>query len=154
MLARARAKLPSADLRQGELTRLPLEDGSMAGAVCALALSHLPDMRPAVAELGRVLRPGGRLVISNPHPVVVGLLGWRAVFVNDAGERSMIPEHPHLPSAYLEAFAAAGLVALRCVEPRLTAEQAERRAKGDHRRAFADALTGIPAVIVWEAERS
>jgi SAM-dependent methyltransferase len=153
MLARARAKLPEADLRVGRLTDLPLADGSVTGAVCALALSHLPELGPAVAELARVLSPGGRLVISNPHPFATGVLGWRAVFEGDGGARSMIPEHAHMPGAYLGAFAAAGLVARRCLEPTLTSEQARARAKAGHADAFEDALTGVPAVIVWEADR-
>lgn len=72
MLGRAREKLPEVELHVGELTALPRDDASFAGAVCALALSHLPEIGPAVAELGRVLRPGGRLVISNPHPFATG----------------------------------------------------------------------------------
>jgi SAM-dependent methyltransferase len=153
MLARARDNLPHADLRQGDLLALPLEDGAVAGAVCALALSHLPEIAPAIAELARVLRPGGRLVISNPHPLGTGVLGWRATFVAPAGTRSAIPEHPHLPGDYVAAFAAAGLVPRRCVEPALTRDQARARAKAGHADAFEDALTGLPAVIVWEAER-
>jgi SAM-dependent methyltransferase len=98
MLARAQEKVPSADLRCGELTALPVGDGEVAGAVCALALSHLPVIGPAVRELSRVLMPGGRLIISNPHPLATAILGWRAVFVGSAGNRSMIPEYPHLHS--------------------------------------------------------
>ena len=153
MLARAREKLPGVDLRAGELTALPLADASVDGAVCALALSHLPQLAPAVAELARVLRPGGRLVISNLHPFATAVLHWRAVFVDASGERTMIPEHAHMPSDYLDAFAATGLVALRCFEPALTREQARARAKHGDEEAFEDALTGVPAVIVWEAER-
>lgn len=153
MLARARAKLPGADLRHGELTALGLDDGAFAGAVCALALSHLPEIGPAIAELGRVLRPGGRLVISNPHPFATGVLGWRAVFADEAGRRSTIREHPHLHGDYLAAFSAAGLVARRLIEPALTRDQARARAKAGHADAFEEALTGVPAVIVWEAER-
>jgi SAM-dependent methyltransferase len=154
MLSRARAKLPRADLRRGELTALPLEDGAVGGAVCALALSHLPELGPALCELARVLRPGGRLVISNPHPLAVGLLGWRAVFTDGAGRRSTIPEYAHLHSDYVSALAAAGFVVRRLVEPRLTREQARARAKAGHGDAFERALTGVPAVLVWEAERS
>lgn len=154
MLARAREKLPGADLRRGELTALPVADGSVAGAVCALALSHLPQLGPAVAELARVLHPGGRAVISNPHPFATAVLGWRAVFVDARGERSTIPEHAHMPSDYLEAFAEAGLVARRCLEPALTPAQARARARHGNADAFEEALTGMPAVIVWEAERS
>ncbi len=153
MLARAREKLPEADLRQGDLTALPLGDGEVGGAVCALALSHLPELGPAVAELARVLRPGGRLVISNPHPFATAILDWRAVFVDERGERRTIPEYPHRHGEYVEAFAAAGLAVRRCLEPGLDREQAAARAKAGRGEAFAEALTGIPAVIVWEAER-
>jgi SAM-dependent methyltransferase len=153
MLARARAKLPQADLRAGDLAALPVAGGSCAGAVCALALSHLDQLGPPVAELARVLRPGGRLVISNPHPFATGVLGWRAVFVDAAGARRMIPEYAHLHGDYVEALTAAGLVVRRLLEPGLTRRQARARAKGDHAEAFEEALTGVPAVIVWEAER-
>lgn len=154
MLERARAKLPAADLRAGELTALPVDDESVAGAVCALALSHLPELGPAVAELGRVLRPGGRLITSSPHPFATGVLGWRAVFRDSSGTRSMIPEHPHMHGAYVKAFTAAGLTVRRCVEPVLDAEGARARAKAGQARAFQEALTGVPAVLIWEAERA
>lgn len=153
MLARARSKLPGADLRLGELSALPLADGEVGGAVCALALSHLPEIGPAIGELARVLRPGGRLVVSNPHPFATAILGWRAVFVDSAGRRSMIPEYPHLHGDYIAAFRDAGLAVRRCIEPALGGQQARARAKEHRTAAFEDALTGVPAVIVWEAER-
>jgi len=153
MLARARSKLPGVELRAGELTALPVDDGAFAGVVCALALSHLPELGPAVAELARVLAPGGRLVISNPHPFATGVLGWRAVFHDEAGRRCTIPEYAHLHSDYMTSFAAAGLVARRLVEPVLAHEQARARSRVGYADAFADALTGVPAVIVWEAVR-
>jgi len=154
MLARARRRLSAADLRAGELIDLPLGDGSVTGAVCALALSHLAKIAPAVSELGRVLAPGGRLIISDPHPLASGLLGWRAVYTDQAGQRRMIPEYPHLHSEYIDAFRAAGLVVRRLIEPGLTPAQARDRAKGQHQEAFAQALTGLPAVIVWEVEKA
>jgi SAM-dependent methyltransferase len=154
MLSRAREKLRGVELRVGDLTRLPLEDASVTGAVCALALSHLPELGPPIAELARVLAPGGRLVISNPHPLATGVFGWRAAFPGPDGERASIPEHPHRHGDYIEAFAGAGLVARRCLEPGLTAAEARSRAKAGHEEAFDRALTGLPAVIVWEAERA
>jgi ubiquinone/menaquinone biosynthesis C-methylase UbiE len=152
MLAAARTKLPGTDLREGVLEALPVPDASVAGAVCALALSHLPRLGPAVAELARVLAPGGRLIVSNPHPLATAILGWRATYVDDTGVRRLIPEHPHLASDYVEAFTAAGLTVRRCLEPRLDAAQARAHAKGGRDDAFAQALTGLPAVIVWEVE--
>gem|GEM_PF-3631377 len=44
-------------------------------------------------------------------------------------------------------------MARRLIEPALTPEQARARAKTGHADAFEEALTGVPAVIVWEAER-
>lgn len=41
----------------------------------------------------------------------------------------MIPEYPHLHGDYVAAFDAAGLVVRRCIERRLSAEQAKARAK-------------------------
>jgi SAM-dependent methyltransferase len=46
----------------GDVQALPFEDGSFDAAVAAWMLYHVPDVDRAVAELSRVLRPGGRLV--------------------------------------------------------------------------------------------
>jgi len=70
-----------------------------------------------------------------------------------AGARRMIPEYAHLHGDYVEALTAAGLAVRRLLEPGLTRRQARARAKGDHPEVFEGALTGVPAVIVWEAER-
>lgn len=153
MLERAAAKVPRATFLTGELDRLPLRDRSFDAAVCALALSHSRDIRPAVAELARVLRPGGRLVVSNPHPLATGLLGWRATVRDAAGRLVVIPEYPHSHGTCIEAFTAAGLVARSCIEPALSAEQAAAEAKAGLLEAFRAALTGLPVVIVWDLER-
>jgi ubiquinone/menaquinone biosynthesis C-methylase UbiE len=153
MLARAAAKVPDARFVLGELDRLPLADGSVDAAVCALALSHAQDLRPAVAELARVLRPGGRLVISNPHPLATGLLGWRATVRDAAGRSAVIPEYPHSHATSIDACTAAGLRVRRCLEPALSAKQAAAEAKAGLTEAFVAALTGFPVVIVWDLER-
>jgi SAM-dependent methyltransferase len=50
----------------GDLERLDLPDGAFDGAVCAEVLEHLDDDAAALAELARVLVPGGLLVVSVP----------------------------------------------------------------------------------------
>lgn len=45
--------------------KLPLEDGSVDAAVYHTVLSHVVDPAALLAEAGRVLRPGGRLVICD-----------------------------------------------------------------------------------------
>ncbi|NUT37803.1 MAG: methyltransferase domain-containing protein [Hamadaea sp.] len=53
----------AADLREGDAQRLPFADASFDTAVCALALCAIPDPRTALAEMRRVLVPGGRLLL-------------------------------------------------------------------------------------------
>lgn len=50
------------DARQGDVQELRFEDGEFDCAVAAWMLYHVPDVERALAELARVLRPGGRLV--------------------------------------------------------------------------------------------
>lgn len=59
-----RVGLLRADLRGP----LPFPEGTFDLVVCQLALEHLPDWRPTVREFARVLRDGGRLVLSCDHP--------------------------------------------------------------------------------------
>ncbi len=49
-------------------TRLPWRDASFGSAVCNSVLTHVDDLPACLAELRRVLRPGGRLVASVPTP--------------------------------------------------------------------------------------
>jgi SAM-dependent methyltransferase len=62
--ARARTKgLANVELRRGDLGALPLEPDSCDAALSLLALTHVEEPARAVAELARILRPGGRAVI-------------------------------------------------------------------------------------------
>jgi ubiquinone/menaquinone biosynthesis C-methylase UbiE len=53
----------SVDLRLGDAQALEFEDATFDTAVCTLSLCTIPDDRAAVAEVRRVLRPGGRFVV-------------------------------------------------------------------------------------------
>ena len=50
----------------GDACRLPIATASVAAVRCDRVLQHLDDPRPAVAELARCLRPGGRLAVADP----------------------------------------------------------------------------------------
>ncbi|HLN06133.1 MAG TPA: class I SAM-dependent methyltransferase [Acidimicrobiales bacterium] len=52
---------------RGDALRLPFPDGAFDKVICAEVLEHLPDDTSAMAELARVLRPGGTLAISVPR---------------------------------------------------------------------------------------
>jgi len=60
---RARELGIEVNLREGDAQGLPLPDESFDTVVCTLALCNIPDDRKAVAEMKRVLRPGGRLLL-------------------------------------------------------------------------------------------
>jgi ubiquinone/menaquinone biosynthesis C-methylase UbiE len=155
MLAHARRALPDADLRDGDLAALPVETASVDAAVCALALQHCERLGPPVAELARVVRPGGRLVVSDFHPMQV-LLGMSAFFIAADGRAGQVRSHPHLHADYLAAFAAAGLRVVRCVEPAAGEEEAALMSGGligVAPDAFRNALVGIPAALVWDLVR-
>jgi SAM-dependent methyltransferase len=50
----------------GVAERVPFADGTFDGVVCMNAMHHVGDLPVAVAELARVLRPGGRVVLCEP----------------------------------------------------------------------------------------
>jgi SAM-dependent methyltransferase len=52
---------------RGDALRLPFPDGAFDKVICAEVLEHLGDDASAMAELARVLRPGGTLAISVPR---------------------------------------------------------------------------------------
>jgi ubiquinone/menaquinone biosynthesis C-methylase UbiE len=51
------------DLREADAQALPFPDASFDAVVCTLSLCNIPDDRKAVAEMKRVLRPGGRMLL-------------------------------------------------------------------------------------------
>ena len=56
-----------ADVKQGDALQLPFADGEFDRVVAAEVLEHIPDDETAIAELVRVLRPGGTLAVTVPR---------------------------------------------------------------------------------------
>jgi ubiquinone/menaquinone biosynthesis C-methylase UbiE len=67
------------DLRLGDAEALEFDDASFDTVVCTYALCTIPDDRQAVREATRVLRPGGRLILTEHvrSPVLPVRLGQR-----------------------------------------------------------------------------
>lgn len=167
MLDRARARVPGGEFRLGDLRRLPVPDGSVDVVVCALALTHIADLRPVIAEFARVLRPGGHVLIADMHPETV-LRAWSPRTNGPDGQPGRVDTYRHLTGDYLRAALAVGLRPLRCEEP---VEQLSARPPADP-PATTDVLepwehwpwtlgtlipeatraahTGIPTLIFWQ----
>ena len=59
--------LVAEDVHRVEGGRLPFADGEFDAVAVVDMLEHVPDEAAFVAELGRVIKPGGRLVVNTPH---------------------------------------------------------------------------------------
>jgi SAM-dependent methyltransferase len=65
LVAEARRRDPQGDYRIGRAERLDFPEASFDLVVSYLSLIDIPDLGPAIAEMARVLRPGGSLLIAN-----------------------------------------------------------------------------------------
>jgi ArsR family transcriptional regulator len=71
MLDAARHRLGGAknvELRQGELESLPIDSGELDVAMLSLVLHYSPSPARALAEVGRVVRKGGRVLVVDMLP--------------------------------------------------------------------------------------
>ena len=65
LIVEAQRLQPDATFHEAKAEKLPLEDASMDLVVSYLSLLDIPDYRAAIAEMKRVLKPGGRVVVAN-----------------------------------------------------------------------------------------
>jgi ubiquinone/menaquinone biosynthesis C-methylase UbiE len=72
MLKAARRRvgdMENVDLRRGDLSAVPIDDGSCDAVLLVLALTYVVEPAGAIAEIARILKPGGRAVVVDllPH---------------------------------------------------------------------------------------
>ena len=117
---------------------LPLPSGHFDAAIACLVFEHIEEVDAALAEVSRVLRPGGRFLFFLNHPLLQAPgSGWIDDHVLDPPEQYwrvgayLVEDHSleevengvfipfiHRPlSRYVNAMAAAGLVVRRMEEP-------------------------------------
>lgn len=82
--------------------------------VCSLMLTHVTDLRGAIGEYARALRPGGHMLITDLHPACTAL-GWTAGVLLP-GIRYVMPGERHSRAAYLAAIEASGCTVLRVID--------------------------------------
>ena len=90
MLERARRKEPAVEWIHGDLLELPFEDASFDAATVGFGVRNVTDLERGIAELRRVLRPGGRvgiLEITRPRgPLKLFYKLWFDVLIPLAGK--------------------------------------------------------------------
>ena len=122
MLEQARRKIDPTchfDLYHGTLAEAGFPDEQFDLVVSALVVGHLPVLEPTVRECARVLRPGGRMVVSDLHPFWP-ISGHDYVeFFDASGQEYRIPEYAHLAGEYWQLFGQLGLRVEEIREPKV-----------------------------------
>jgi len=151
MLERARLTVPGADFRVGVFESVPVDDDAVDLVTSALALCHVDDLDAAFAEMARVVRPGGRVVLSNPHPMAL-MIGGQALFPDGAGGMPFVRNRPHLVSDYVTACLRCGFTITALNELPFPMQAATAGLPG---RLFPDVVidgaVGVPWFFVMEA---
>jgi SAM-dependent methyltransferase len=127
---------PSPVYARGEAAALPFPSGAFDAVVACLVFEHIDEVDEALAEVGRVLRQGGRFLFFLNHPLlqapgsgwiddhILDEQYWRIgpYLVEDTSleevDKDVFVPFVHRPlSRYVNAMAAAGLVIRRMEEP-------------------------------------
>jgi ubiquinone/menaquinone biosynthesis C-methylase UbiE len=105
---------PKASAALGDAAALPLPDASVDVVVSDSALEHIHDLPAAVAEISRVLRPGGRvyalwgnswLTFNGPHLIKCIGVPWVHLLFSDRTIMEVLnhlKEHGPYPPSYIE----------------------------------------------------
>ena len=101
-------------VRLGDAAALPFRDGYFDSAVCVRVMHHFDDPIPVIRELGRVVRPGGVLVLEyankrNLKSIARHLLGRQSWSPFEPGSVEYKPfHHDHAPQDMRRALRRAG----------------------------------------------
>jgi SAM-dependent methyltransferase len=110
---------PRFEIRLGDALSLPWPNSTFDAAVCVRVLHHFEDPGALIAELGRVVRPGGALVLEfankrNLKSMARRLLGRQAWSPFEAGSVAYRPHHfDHSPVSVRRALRRAGFTVER-----------------------------------------
>jgi malonyl-CoA O-methyltransferase len=151
MLLQARKKPALArKLALADTRALPFRDAWADVALCALALGHMTPIESAVAELARVVRPGGSLIITDFHP---GALrhGWKRTFRSN-GESYEVESYPYTPQQLIDCGRTAGLALQELLEPCFDEPEREIFRSAGKQDLF-EQVRRIPAVLLARWKR-
>ena len=151
MVELARQRLgPDAALQVADIGKpLPFPDGAFDDVIVSLVLHYLEDWSAPLAELRRVLRPGGRLILAVNHPIIYKIVYPEASYFATVkwseeytfnGQKAVLTYWHRPLHAMTDAFTAAGFRTAVISEP--------PPAPGAHER-FPDELAGRQAFLCF-----
>jgi malonyl-CoA O-methyltransferase len=117
MLAQAHTDSEPLALIRHPFKALPFANEAFDLITCGLAVGHEKDLGRVLAEIGRVLRPGGYLLYSDFHPFGA-LRGWQRSFTTENGTTFQVEHYLHLYSHHQHACTQAGLQIEAVLEPK------------------------------------
>lgn len=103
-------------LVQGMGDQMPFADGQFASIISNSVLEHIPDIQPVLQEANRVLRPGGKLIITMPSHYFTQFLAGNRIFGESYSRFfNFISRHAHTdpPEKWAERLAQAGFAITR-----------------------------------------
>jgi len=98
----------TAPLAAADARALPFRDGMFDAVWCRLVIGHIPELQRVYAELARVCRCGGIVLVTDFHPDAVAA-GHRRTFTDESSRTWEIEHHVHTPDAHMLAARSAGL---------------------------------------------
>ena len=134
---------------QASMMSLPFLTGAFGVVVSGLAVGHAPNIQPWMAEVARVLEPGGALLYSDFHPEAARA-GFPRSFKDEQGRKYIVPHNTHAVSAQQAAAVEAGLLVENIHELRVGVELSEPFTGSE---SFYSQWHGLPFVLVVSARR-
>lgn len=156
-------------LARADAARLPFASDSFDAAVACLVFEHITSVDGAIAEVGRVLRPGGRFLFLLNHPLlqtpgsgwiddhILGEQYWRiGPYLTEDNRVEEVDKNVWIPfihrplSRYINALAGHGLLVTHMDEPSPPAGFLARA--DEYQEAYAGATT-IPRLLCLFTEK-
>jgi malonyl-CoA O-methyltransferase len=134
-----------------EACRLPLADGAADLTLCSFALGYLASPGQALAEMARVSRKCGRVVVTDLHPHALAA-GWTRSFRSD-GQIYEIDHHLHPIATWVAAAESAGLSLDWCLEASFGEPERETFRQAGKDSLFPE-LSRIPALLAMSWTKS
>jgi malonyl-CoA O-methyltransferase len=146
MLDRATARHTGAKLLLGSCERLPLRNAIADVVLSSFVIGYLDSLPRFAAELRRIVRPGGLLLISDLHPVTAVRKGWQRSFSSQQG-RVVVQSRFWSLSAVVKAMEIEGFHMTALVEPCFGDHEFRFFEASGKRELFQD-LAGQPAIAI------